>query len=1283
MVGSSGEFPIDYHYPAITSSINKLSTDYVFDLTDENQDPLCTDAMGDELPAWLIKSVNNRIANWRKPVPFWLNPNAGVCDTDYLNHEPFNDKNSYRYYAEYIAYLTGWYGTNSGMPDFYNFNDTYFQNVPQTGNGWFNHIELWNEPDPWWVKPNDYGYFKPAELAKLCEAALDNNTTTDFYTYQANDCVDPPSNTIVSDTVGFKSLMQVISPSPHEMDVEYMRQLLTEIRTNTSLGSNFNFGVYAFHHYSAYSASQLDKIGGSGFSSTDGCTNAKGFLTPSIIAANSVLTRGTTHPYDLNSSQDITTVNLESEPGARGAYWLCPELDGYLERGEMLFNSLNSLTDGAPIWITEWGYPSITDGSAATYIGGLPAEETQARWMMRGFMEFDRSPHIEASYWHWLEDTPSASTWDTRTGLLDGSGGRKTSWWYMRTMMNEIGDKGWFDSVEYGDCEKDFVPGIHKEEGTGIYVPDVPCDDCPKIYKYTDSCCTGLGGNSDDGDEDFNKTVWAIWFPYMLGDQSKSTMKFYLGSDLKVQGIPTQFYTVEPIKGKINGNISDNFPVLYDQMTDSYYINLEISEKPLFVHFIGECVCGNDDLGNNPGGLDCNLGSKNESYESTCTTIEITFEIEWDDELSCNLEAPIITSANPGGVSLSSSGTPANGGNIGSSFAIINNTTLKYTVSGLDPQTCYNMPISIGYRSSTEFGFATLDFPSCTSDATSCFQNLMINSTIDVDEGCNGAEIIMSLSSDVNDDVSVLTANVSIAEVVQGTNTCSETSTFSLGSVPAFDWEETSPGNYEVKTSISDQLSSNSCYCMSYEITGSDGTIYAENPNPLIFCTDPCPSIATPVTEIIASCESICFTPIVVEGESCVHTAYRYEINDQDGNTISDFFDFKDADCNAESLCFSGQDYQDKLDMLGTPPYVGHIRTIVNTTDANNNPQFVTDNSDFFTFECGCEEEPRQISYYNSCENASVVICFEDNSCLGDTELTVSDLGVNITGGHLIGTVGPFQLGRFAGCFMVGFQKDDVCANIFYEIYLDGVLDSNGNPVNVSSSGAISYVLDDSFIIPPPFPTPYNCCDSDGPIIPTEVATENLDVETFTQSGSKIHINGSINPLKEYTDQSRGNNIPVKFVTIEKGVDILSADNFVSQVNISLEESRYDSVYLNNKYDFHLLAGNFVFKIIMPEINPNNPPITARSAEEDVENNLELTYRVFPNPMSNSCHIEHSKIMEKVDIYSLTGQLILSQGINDFLYSLNVKSMDIGVYFMHIWVEDGSRPLVQKIVVQR
>ena len=75
-------------------------------------------------------------------------------------------------------------------------------------------------------------------------------------------------------------------------------------------------------------------------------------------------------------------------------------------------------------------------------------------------------------------------------------------------------------------------------------------------------------------------------------------------------------------------------------------------------------------------------------------------------------------------------------------------------------------------------------------------------------------------------------------------------------------------------------------------------------------------------------------------------------------------------------------------------------------------------------------------------------------------------------------------------------------------------------------------------------------------------------------------------------------------------------------------------------------------------------------AVKDFKNDIEID--LYPNPCNKLIKINSSKLMSKIDLYDVKGQLIASNKYNDAAIFLNVEGLAKGIYFLKILAKDGS-----------
>ena len=64
---------------------------------------------------------------------------------------------------------------------------------------------------------------------------------------------------------------------------------------------------------------------------------------------------------------------------------------------------------------------------------------------------------------------------------------------------------------------------------------------------------------------------------------------------------------------------------------------------------------------------------------------------------------------------------------------------------------------------------------------------------------------------------------------------------------------------------------------------------------------------------------------------------------------------------------------------------------------------------------------------------------------------------------------------------------------------------------------------------------------------------------------------------------------------------------------------------------------------------------------------------IFPNPTNEMITLTSSKAIEKIEIYSMVGELVLSTETNNFVVELDVKSLETGLYTVNVLGANGTQ----------
>jgi hypothetical protein len=64
---------------------------------------------------------------------------------------------------------------------------------------------------------------------------------------------------------------------------------------------------------------------------------------------------------------------------------------------------------------------------------------------------------------------------------------------------------------------------------------------------------------------------------------------------------------------------------------------------------------------------------------------------------------------------------------------------------------------------------------------------------------------------------------------------------------------------------------------------------------------------------------------------------------------------------------------------------------------------------------------------------------------------------------------------------------------------------------------------------------------------------------------------------------------------------------------------------------------------------------------------------IFPNPTNEMITLTSSKAIEKIEIYSMVGELVLSTDANNFVIELNLSALEAGLYTLNVHGANGVK----------
>lgn len=70
---------------------------------------------------------------------------------------------------------------------------------------------------------------------------------------------------------------------------------------------------------------------------------------------------------------------------------------------------------------------------------------------------------------------------------------------------------------------------------------------------------------------------------------------------------------------------------------------------------------------------------------------------------------------------------------------------------------------------------------------------------------------------------------------------------------------------------------------------------------------------------------------------------------------------------------------------------------------------------------------------------------------------------------------------------------------------------------------------------------------------------------------------------------------------------------------------------------------------------------------------VEFTYEMYPNPVTNKLVVSGTNEMNKIEIYDVSGKVVRSEDVNSNKVSMNLQDLGSGVYFISIQNEKGTQ----------
>jgi hypothetical protein len=434
---------------------------------------------------------------------------------------------SYRWYADWVYQFTKKFGNNTANANTFKptSEEAQFLNGG-VGRNRVGYVELWNEPNKYWLKPLTDYKFSGADYAALACAAsygrdgvgagsdlmaeFSSPSTAAAYKLGVRNA-DPNMRVVMGGTAGIQ-----------DIDSKFITDMKDWFTTNgdaTINGVNsFPFDVINLHHYNSASWNGI------------------------IL--------GQTETTARSPETDSWTVN------------------GVTKKFKQRLKDIKTLVDasfaGRELWLSEFGFDTNENSpyrtpNITTYGFTSDRQEVQGQWLLRGYMEIAAAGWDRAMQFCIRDENPNDAPADGQ-GVFKASGlvrakelgySPKKSYYYVHSMKEILRDRKF-------DIELSADPAATNTSN-------------PRIMRFRAVKTTPLSPNV------FGDYTYAVWLP-TSNNEKVVNQRIYFGPNISTVTANATLVTLQV--GDLNG-VRTTLPVTSDNT--GYFVTLpEVSERPVF-----------------------------------------------------------------------------------------------------------------------------------------------------------------------------------------------------------------------------------------------------------------------------------------------------------------------------------------------------------------------------------------------------------------------------------------------------------------------------------------------------------------------------------------------------------------------------------------------------------------------------------------------------------------------------------------------------------------------------
>jgi Secretion system C-terminal sorting domain len=519
-----------------------------------------------------------------KPV---LSANSGnqkrtIGNNDLLTmtwHDAWDSPASYKWIADYLYQFTRRYGANANpsvnVPKLKSFNNQ--QETDKKGLNMVGYIELWNEPNKYWIKnysnATDSSWLKATQFTGSEYAAMASAT---YDAHNNNQAVQVKNDVGTVYSPGTKSAdpnMKFVmggSAGIREYDWKYLVDMKTWFDNNRSgFSKKYPLDVINFHHYNS-----------------NQWFGVRGLESLADYAASPEEDRWKLGSRNINYGAATTASGYEQEAKALSYDGLNPQNSTqrtFKQRLVELRYRVDSLFGSHPIelWMSEFGFdtndkspykaPTISNNGVVV----ADQQEVQARFLVRAYLEIAAAKWDRAIQFGLRDRQTADGVLFDASGILKDRANDfapKKAYYYLYTLKEALKGTKFTEEIKVDGDPTFTTSGIFS--GHSYWYQDATYHRISRFAK--------TGGNAGRPGE----VVYVTWLPTKINAQ-KTNVKIYLTqADVATAALATMV-TME--LGDVNGKRT-SLTVSTDPANNKKYVTIPVlTEAPVFIR-LGESI---------------------------------------------------------------------------------------------------------------------------------------------------------------------------------------------------------------------------------------------------------------------------------------------------------------------------------------------------------------------------------------------------------------------------------------------------------------------------------------------------------------------------------------------------------------------------------------------------------------------------------------------------------------------------------------------------------------------